>query len=63
MMITDKIVRHYMGLGKIGLDLSYLVVNQKYGYEFPDFPLALKENIMTVQETNQYFKRYSISEW
>jgi hypothetical protein len=32
MMVTDKIVRHYMGLSKIGIDLSYLVVNQMYGY-------------------------------
>ena len=27
MIITHNIMRHYMGLGKIGIDLSYLVVN------------------------------------
>ncbi len=27
MVITDNIVRHYMGLGKIGIDLSYLIAN------------------------------------
>ena len=32
MVVTYNIVRHYMGLGKIGIDLSYLVVNELYGY-------------------------------
>ena len=32
MLITDNIVKHYMGLSKIGVDLSYLVVNELYGY-------------------------------
>jgi hypothetical protein len=27
MMVTQNIMRHYMGLGKIGIDLSYLVAN------------------------------------
>ena len=32
MTITDNILKHYMGLGKIGVDLSYLVVKRYYGY-------------------------------
>jgi len=63
MVVTDNIVKHYMSLSKIGVDLSYLVVNELYGYEFPSFNVSLKESIMVVQKTNQYFKQYSISEW
>lgn len=63
MIITDNIVKHYMGLSKIGVDLSYLVVNELYGYDFPEFNISLKESIMTVQQTNEYFKQYSQSEW
>lgn len=49
MLITDNIVKHYMGLSKIGVDLSYLVINELYGYEYPDFQINLKESVMTVQ--------------
>ncbi len=61
MVITDNIVKHYMGLSKIGVDMSYLVVNQLWGYKFSKFNISLRSSIMTVQQTNQYFKKYSIS--
>jgi hypothetical protein len=34
-----------------------------YGYSFKDFNISLKESIMTVQETNLYFKPFSITTW
>jgi hypothetical protein len=49
MKITNTIVRHYMGLSKIALDLSYLTINQRLGYTYDGFKLDLRTNILTVQ--------------
>lgn len=63
MEIIDNILNHYMGLSKIAVDLSYLVINQNYGYTFPNYNITLGKDIMTVQATNLYFKPYSINTW
>jgi hypothetical protein len=59
MIITDSIWDHYASLSKIGVDLSYLYANSQYGFNLKNYSLALKNNIMTVQRTNYYFKTYT----
>lgn len=52
-----------MGLSKIAVDLSYLVIKRNYGYTFDNYNFTLGEDIMTVQATNLYFKQYSINKY
>jgi hypothetical protein len=59
MVITKNIVDHYMSLSKIAVDLSYLHLTYNQNYDFKSFQMALRDNIMTLQRTNQFFKSYS----